>query len=39
MFTDKSLKIEPFLAFKGDIFEFASFIILKALKMKIADAM
>lgn len=39
MFTDKNLKIEPFLAFKGDILEFSLFIILKALNMKINDAM
>ena len=39
VFTDKNLKIEPFLAFKGDISEFSLFIILKSLKNKVTDAM
>jgi len=38
LFSDKNLKIEPFLAFKGDISEFSLFIILKSLKIKISDA-
>jgi hypothetical protein len=36
---NKNLKIEPFLAFKGDISEFSLFVILKALKMNLTDAM
>lgn len=35
----KNLKIEPFLAFKGEISEFSLFIIWKAIKNNLTDAM
>lgn len=39
LFNEKNLKIAPFLAFKGDLTEFSLFIVLKALQMKLSDAL